>query len=393
MKNNKFIYVLLFILSVSISAYMLMLQDSEVASVLYDEASSDVPEHYYCPMHPHVQDDQAGSCPICGMDLVLYAASSSSTEDHQIADDSQSEEPVAGDNQDRSTVIRSGMQKAIGMVTAQVVEREIGYRLRSFARVAVDAELYRAQSEYLELGSSRLKSKLSSVSTPGDVGWDEMLQAARMKLKALGLSEQHIISLEQKGQPESSLLTSQTSDPLIIYAYVSESDLAHVHQGQEVRVWVAGHHERSHKARVMFIDHLVDLRSRFVTVRVELLEKNHGLRSGSFVQVEFIAPPQRYVTVPYDSLLQRSDGAYIFVDEGSKFSIRKVNVLFITEESVAIDNREYLGEDIIRHSQFLLDADTRFNATSAGGAGEGGAAGSSHHHSSSVGEEGESDDR
>jgi len=26
---------------------------------------------YYCPMHPEVQQPQAGKCPKCGMDLVL----------------------------------------------------------------------------------------------------------------------------------------------------------------------------------------------------------------------------------------------------------------------------------------------------------------------------------
>ncbi|MFW2331635.1 MAG: heavy metal-binding domain-containing protein, partial [Nitrospinota bacterium] len=28
-------------------------------------------ERYTCPMHPHYISDEAGSCPICGMDLVL----------------------------------------------------------------------------------------------------------------------------------------------------------------------------------------------------------------------------------------------------------------------------------------------------------------------------------
>ena len=41
---------------------------------------------YTCPMHPQIQQDKPGSCPICGMDLVkkIYAESSENTDDDSL---------------------------------------------------------------------------------------------------------------------------------------------------------------------------------------------------------------------------------------------------------------------------------------------------------------------
>src|SRR5687767_3304649 len=35
------------------------------------DSASAASTQYYCPMHPQIVQDQPGSCPICGMDLVL----------------------------------------------------------------------------------------------------------------------------------------------------------------------------------------------------------------------------------------------------------------------------------------------------------------------------------
>ena len=37
-------------------------------------------KEYYCPMHPHIVSPQKGSCPICGMDLVLRSLSEKKAE-------------------------------------------------------------------------------------------------------------------------------------------------------------------------------------------------------------------------------------------------------------------------------------------------------------------------
>ncbi len=39
-------------------------------------------QKYTCPMHPQIMEDEAGSCPICGMTLVLTKAENNHSGSH-----------------------------------------------------------------------------------------------------------------------------------------------------------------------------------------------------------------------------------------------------------------------------------------------------------------------
>ena len=252
-----------------------------------------------------------------------------------------------------------------GMVTTTVVEKSLSYGLRSFGEVAIDPELYQAQSEHLEI-----KSRAPQTTDPL---WTEMINVSRTRLKALGISHDHIISLEKKGRPEESLITSQGPDPLIIYAYVSEDDLPDIFTGQKVGIIQGWMENISAQGRVMYKDDRINSKTRSGLVRIQLKSKPPSLRGGSQVQIEFMWPAEKHITVPFDSLLQRSDGAYIFLFEDEKIVPAKVDVLMISGEAVAIRNRFYLGRTIVRHSPFLWDADTRISL-------DGDSSHSHHHH-------------
>ncbi len=51
-------------------------------------SSKPISTHYICPMHSHIVSDKAGTCPICGMDLVINKAQSSiaKTSDQSVLD-------------------------------------------------------------------------------------------------------------------------------------------------------------------------------------------------------------------------------------------------------------------------------------------------------------------
>lgn len=307
---------------------------------------------YYCPMHPHIHADEDGSsCPICGMDLILDTSATLTDDSEKSLERSPGHED--GEEIEISQLSDStAIQQPFPVVKTTVVEEELIRLERSFGEVASDPELYQAQIEHLEI----IKGAAP--------GWTEMIKASQARLKALGLSKAHIASLEKKRRPEEALITSQGPDPLIVYAQVSEDNLPHIFIGQRVKV-IRGWEKASYKGKVMFLDHQIDPIGRTAIVRIELEGKSPTLRAGSQVQVEFIWPAEKHVTLPFDSLMQRSDGAYIFIIQGENISPAKVEVLMIVGDKVAIGNRQYLGADIVRHSPFLWDADSRFSPAAA----------------------------
>ena len=155
---------------------------------------------YYCPMHPHIIGEQGDSCPICSMSLV--APSKSSPRAHHAGLGATGESKIYA------------TEPYGGVISVEVANKELAPEVYGFGRVALDPELYKAQSEYLELVSSLKGSS-----------YTQIRRAAHLRLQSMGLSRQHIRDLRRSGQPERALLTSQGSDTIVVYAYVREEDL------------------------------------------------------------------------------------------------------------------------------------------------------------------------
>lgn len=187
-------------------------------------APSNAPVDYTCPMHPSVHADHPGSCPICGMDLVKVVA------------------PVASDSQAPAGVIEVALSPQ-QMITANVTvttvgRRELSREVRSPGRVAIDetrqsnvtswvagridrlyvaqtgqtiqrgqaiAELYSpdlitAQQEYLTALASSRALAGASFQEIAQ-GAQQLLASARSRLTLLGVTDAQIKKLDAHQHP------------------------------------------------------------------------------------------------------------------------------------------------------------------------------------------------
>jgi Cu(I)/Ag(I) efflux system membrane fusion protein len=79
---------------------------------------------YVCPMHPHITSHEPGTCPICGMNLVLKKSEATKPSDEAEA------EPVV--------VVPSAVRQTLGIRTAHVMRRDVRPRLQVPARVVAE---------------------------------------------------------------------------------------------------------------------------------------------------------------------------------------------------------------------------------------------------------------
>lgn len=261
-----------------------------------------------CSMHPQVRAAGPGRCRICGMALIpvsQLAAEQARLEERA----GLAVEPVRYRElfkEIRTVGKLDYNERLVAYITARVAGR-VDRVYADFTGITVKAndhlvdiyspELYAAQAELLRA--------LAALRTAGgDSRFAQMnVDAARTKLRLLGILPEQIAEIERTGREQTHLTIYAPIggvvieknvreqqyvkegdmlyriaqfDPLWLYVDVYEYDLAWVRYGQVVDVAVEAYPGRSFPGTIVFIDPYLDDATRTVKVRVNLANP-HGL--------------------------------------------------------------------------------------------------------------------
>ena len=278
-------------------------------------------EAWTCSMHPSVNLPEPGQCPICFMDLIPVAKGSSSVNMNEL---SLSYEAQALAGVETMTVKHgkafaeinvSGKvdydETRIKSITAWVPGR-IERLFVDFTGISVQKgdhlvelyspELYSAQEEFLQA------IRLPFSSSPGS-GFDMILAASRQKLQLLGLTNEQIAEIEDRGAPSdrvtifspisgvviaksavegnyvktgSKLFDVVGLDKVWVKLDVYETEVAMIQYGQNVTFTTAALPGHEFSGAVAFIDPIVDEKTRTVRVRLNVDNASGMLKPGMF---------------------------------------------------------------------------------------------------------------
>jgi Cu(I)/Ag(I) efflux system membrane fusion protein len=301
-------------------------------------------DHYTCPMHHQIHADHPGNCPICGMQLVpVYAegmepGSSGGTQIDDAASDSSQD--VSG----KSVMIGAEGQRAAGVKTAVVSEREAVKTIRTFGRVAFDPDLAVAQTDYV----------VALNTSP------ELKSAARRRLKLLGMSETEIARLEKSRKTSSSLYLPDGSSPPWVYATLYEDDVPLVQPGFIAEITVPSLDDRIFTGTVMAIDPIVDAATHTLRARIELKEAGLSLKLGTSVDVVLKIPLGPKVVVPKSALIDTGARriAYV-VKDGTLFTpVNVVTGAELKDDVVVIEGLK-AGDVVASRALFLVDSEAQ----------------------------------
>jgi Cu(I)/Ag(I) efflux system membrane fusion protein len=216
------------------------------------------------------------------------------------------------------------------------------------------------------------------------------LEAARDRLRLLGVPESELRKMEKESRPRKSIrirtpfsgtvmerLASQgaylsTGAPLYRIAKLDtlwvqldayESDLSRLLVGQEVEVSVEAIPDEIFKGMVTFIDPTLDPKRRTVRVRVEVENPGGRLRPGMFAQAVLKAQSggRQPLVVPATAPLFTGRRALVFVEvekaEGNVYEPRVVRLGPRAGEVYPVVAGLSEGERIVVRGAFALDAD------------------------------------
>lgn len=349
-----------------------------------------------CPMHPHYIADEAGVCPICGMDLV------------KLETGDNAEASSAGQERTAIVVAPETLQ-TMGVRIAKAEQTSFGRIIRSFGLVTENERLQTEMSARTEawIEDLRIRAVGDQVKT-GDLLFSmyapefivsqrdyldalkgsnrTRISSIKTRLKAFGMQERAIRELEERSKEmefvpfyadrngtvamielrpgsyvkRGTMLTRiQDYSQVWLMVSVSEKDLTFIEPGTPARVTFPNIPGRTVVARVEYVYPTVDAKTRTGQVRLVLDNKDGQLRPGAYADVAFEVGSQQRLAVPSEAILKSGAGRYVVASlGGGRFEPRAVKTGLISGRWTEVSGEIKPGDEIVVSGQFLIDSES-----------------------------------
>jgi multidrug efflux pump subunit AcrA (membrane-fusion protein) len=153
-----------------------------------------------------------------------------------------------------------------------------------------------------------------------------------------------------------------------VYAQVFEDDLVFIKVGQKAIVEVPAYHQK-YEGEVISIDSTVDETSRTIRVRIWFKQANQRrFKTNMFVNVEFPVKLKGALIVPRDAVMDTGTRKIVFVCKaGNSFEPREIQTGMETDDGFEVKSGLKEGERIVVSGNFLLDSESRVQASQGQG--------------------------
>lgn len=372
-------------------------QTSEPASLIADGHEHEGGSIWTCSMHPQIRQDEPGSCPICGMDLIPLETSADDDEGPTSITMSARAMKIA---EVETTVIEStapynelylpGKIKAdetrIAELTARfpgrIEDLTINFTGQKVNQGEVLASVY--SPELVTAQKELFEAKKLKESNP------EFYQAAVTKLSLWDLTKEQISAIENSGEvkyyfdilspitgtvtmrhvskgdyvKEGSLLFEVTDLSRIWVMFDAyESDLPWVKMSDKISFTVKSIPGREFTGKVSFIDPVIDPKARVAKVRAELNNPRDLLKPDMFVKgilKAMLSSNTMAVTVPKSAILWTGKKAVVYVrnqeSDKNMFDYREITLGEEAGNYYVVREGLDVGERVATNGVFKIDA-------------------------------------
>ena len=360
------------------------------------DAIAELNQMWTCSMHPQIMQPEPGDCPICGMELIPADTGA----DGLLADQFKLTKNALALANIQTSIVGQGMVDGNTIkLSGKIVENEeantvqVSYFSGRIERLKVSftgeevrkgqllasiysPELYAAQQELLTAAS--LKE-----SQPA------LYEAVRNKLKLWKLSENQINQIVTSGKvlenfPVYATVSGTVSEKLVeqgdyvkqgqpllkisnlntVWANfdVYENQIDLFKKGQAVLVTTKTYSNKEFKAKVDFIDPILDTRTRTVKLRVVLSNTNEIFKPGMFVEgrlERMTSDKEQVLTVPASAVLWTGERSVVYLKPNPDqpvFEMREVVLGNQVGDEYEVLEGLNIGNEIVTNGTFTVDA-------------------------------------
>ncbi len=413
---------------------------SEATNHDHESISSKAATVWTCSMHPQIQLPEAGKCPICFMDLIPLEKGMGEDLGPRQLMMSESAKKLA---RIQTTPVRRAFAEAEIRMPGKLSydETKLSYisawtdgRLdklyADFTGITVtkgeemvqlySPELFAAQEELLQ--AIKMESSITNENSILKKTAITTIEAVEEKLRLAGLTEKQIKEISKSGNaaetitiyaPAGGIVTEiharegtyvKTGDPIYTIADLTtlwvnldayESDLSWLRKGQELTFNTPSNPGIQYKAKIAFIDPVVDQKTR--TVKVRAIVENSDLslkpdmfvtgivksrldKSGSIAKSNSEAP----LLIPATAPLITGTRAVVYVelpsDEGVLFEGRAIDLGSRSGDFYIVKSGLQENEMVVTNGAFKLDSELQIQAKPSMMSPTGGSGPAGHQH-------------
>ena len=349
-----------------------------------------------CSMHPQIMQPEPGDCPICGMDLIPAESGS----DGLLADQFKlTENAMALANIQTTVVGKGNVEGNTIKLSGKIAENEeanavqVSYFSGRIERLNVSftgeevrkgqllatiysPELYAAQQELITAAS--LKE-----SQPA------LYKAVRNKLKLWKLSENQINQIEETQKVKENFPVYATVSGTVAEKLVEQGDyikqgqpllkIANLNtvwgnfdvyenqidlfkKGQEVMITTNAYSNKEFKGKVDFIDPVLNTKTRTVTLRVVLNNKDDVFKPGMFVTANIDGVKNKNkeaLSIPASAVLWTGERSVVYLKTNPDqpvFEMREVTLGNQIGNEYEVLEGLFAGNEIVTSGTFTVDA-------------------------------------
>lgn len=278
------------------------------------------------------------------------------------------EEAEEVSSQESVVKISQSQQKLIGVKTEVILSRPLMQMIRTVAKIAYDPQLYQAEQELIQVYQAKEASKpeqLPEVSKR----LQALIEAAQLKLKLMGLSDEQIEELKAKSESDRSLLISDSSSPYVwAYATIYEYDLGLVKVGDHVVLTAIAYPNEEFSGVIKAIDPVLDMNTRSSRVRIQIENREYKLKPNMYADALIHIDLGEQLAVPREAVLDTGIRKIAYLDLGKgEFKAQEVET---GPEAIAVvegQERKFFpvikglrkNDTVVTKGNFLVDSQSQ----------------------------------
>lgn len=257
-------------------------------------------------------------------------------------------------------------QQMIGVKTEPVRIMDLTKVVRVSGKIAYDPELVVTQEEFIQALNTENNVKDSPLQDVIDRA-KSLTEAARNKLKLLGMNDDQIAALEKSRKAETNLYLPGKGENVWAYISVYEYEIGFIKVGDDVDIETVAYPGEKFTGKVVSINPVLDPGTRTNQVRVEVPNPDNKLKPEMFV----------------NALIKESLGSKLSVPETAVLDTGLRKIVYLSEENNVLESREVTlgqkaenyyevlgglkeGDVVVTSGNFLVDSESKLKSPSQG---------------------------
>jgi len=322
------------------------------ASWIVAQQHSSKDQLYYCPMHPEYVATKPGTCPICGMQLVLSVAG---------------EPSHAGIRQERVPVqIRPEQQRVLGISTTEVTTVPMERAVRAIGHVSLaspsrmpapnDGIVERIYQNPGPTGALRIKAAepILSLSAPPET----VIVRAPGPLVLVSVPQPGF--QVQKGKDLCMVIDLST---IFVLADIRSTDIRFIRAGLTAKAILPAYPGKVWQGSVVEASQQFDERMQTLKVKLQFENDQPEIWQGMLANVELVSPIGPVLAIPESAVIADGNDVVVFVAQpGNIFEPRRIETGLRENSLAEVKQGLSPGERVVTSATFLLDSESRLRA-------------------------------